>query len=270
MSVAPNGRIDAVWLDTRNAANNTDSQLFYSFSANGGLTWSPNVSVSDSFNPFVGYPQQQKMGDYITMVSDNGGGNVAYTATFNNEEDIYYVRVAPEPIVPLSAVSRKVHGSAGTFDLPLPLTGNPGIECRMGSGANSNEHQLVLTFANPVTVGGVSVNSADGIATATQAVNGSLVTVNLAGVSDAQTVNVRLINVSDGIRGSDVTVRMGALLGDTNSSGNVSASDLGLTKAETSQPLTSSNFRADVNTNGFINATDIGLVKSRSGMVLPP
>src|SRR5439155_1488779 len=31
-SVAPNGRLDAVWYDTRNAANNTDSQLFYSFS----------------------------------------------------------------------------------------------------------------------------------------------------------------------------------------------------------------------------------------------
>ena len=31
-SVAPNGRLDAVWLDTRNALNNTDSQLFYSYS----------------------------------------------------------------------------------------------------------------------------------------------------------------------------------------------------------------------------------------------
>src|SRR6476620_10104815 len=32
LSVAPDGRLDAVWLDTRNAANNTDSQLFYSYS----------------------------------------------------------------------------------------------------------------------------------------------------------------------------------------------------------------------------------------------
>ena len=36
------------------------------------------------------------MGDYIHMVSDNAGADVAYTATFNNrEEDVYYVRVAP-------------------------------------------------------------------------------------------------------------------------------------------------------------------------------
>src|SRR6266513_383699 len=95
LSVAPNGRIDSVWYDTRNAANNTDSQLFYSYSTDGGVTWSPNVAVSNSFNPFLGYPNQNKMGDYITIVSDNSGGNVAYAATFNLEEDIYYVRVAP-------------------------------------------------------------------------------------------------------------------------------------------------------------------------------
>ena len=95
LAVAPNGRIDSVWLDTRNAANNTDSQLFYSYSTDGGVTWAPNVAVSNSFNPFLGYPNQNKMGDYMTIVSDNTGGDVAYAATFNGEEDVYYVRVAP-------------------------------------------------------------------------------------------------------------------------------------------------------------------------------
>src|SRR5438093_549061 len=74
-SVAPNGRLDAVWYDTRNAANNTDSQLFYSWSTDGGVTWAPNVQVSNSFNPFEGYPNQSKIGDYITIVSDSTGGN---------------------------------------------------------------------------------------------------------------------------------------------------------------------------------------------------
>src|SRR5438874_10591511 len=82
-SVAPNGRLDAVWHDTRNAANNTDSQLFYSWSTDAGVTWAPNVAVSNSFNPFEGYPNQSKIGDYITIVSDETGGNVAYSATFN-------------------------------------------------------------------------------------------------------------------------------------------------------------------------------------------
>ena len=95
LAVAPNGRLDAVWLDTRNATNNTDSQLFYSYSTDAGVTWSANVAVSASFNPFLGYPNQNKLGDYLTIVSDNTGGDVAYAATFNGEEDIYYVRVAP-------------------------------------------------------------------------------------------------------------------------------------------------------------------------------
>jgi hypothetical protein len=101
-SVAPNGRLDAVWYDTRNAGNNTDSQLFYSYSTDAGATWSPNVAVSNPFNPFEGYPGQGKIGDYITMVSDGTGANVAYSATFNfdalrgqHEEDLYYVRVFP-------------------------------------------------------------------------------------------------------------------------------------------------------------------------------
>ena len=102
LAVAPDGRIDSVWFDTRNAANNTDSQLFYSYSTDGGITWSPNVAVSDVFTPFEGYPVQNKIGDYITIVSDNTGGDVAYPATFNfnpttgqHEQDVYFVRVSP-------------------------------------------------------------------------------------------------------------------------------------------------------------------------------
>ena len=106
LSVAPHGRIDTVWLDTRNAANNTDSQLFYSYSLDGGNSWSPNVAVSDPFNPYLGFPNQNKIGDYLTMVSDVAGGNVAYSATFNGEEDIYYVRVAPPALHLLNIATR--------------------------------------------------------------------------------------------------------------------------------------------------------------------
>jgi hypothetical protein len=103
LSVASNGRIDVVWYDTRNAADNIQSQLFYSWSTDGGVTWAPNIPVSASFNPHAGFPNNEKIGDYITIVSDNTGGNVAYAATFNenpdavagHEQDVYYVRVSP-------------------------------------------------------------------------------------------------------------------------------------------------------------------------------
>jgi hypothetical protein len=39
--------------------------------------------VSNPFNSQAGFPQNEKIGDYITIVSDATGGNVAYAATFN-------------------------------------------------------------------------------------------------------------------------------------------------------------------------------------------
>src|SRR5438132_12331468 len=35
-----------------------------------------------------------------------------------------------------SAVSRKTHGAAGTFDINMPLTGTSGVECRTGGATH--------------------------------------------------------------------------------------------------------------------------------------
>ena len=93
LSVAPNGRIDVIWNDTRNDPNGYDSELMYSFSTDGGENFSPNVAVSPPFDPHLGWPNQRKIGDYYTMVSDNTGADVAYAATFNGEQDVYYLRL---------------------------------------------------------------------------------------------------------------------------------------------------------------------------------
>jgi hypothetical protein len=49
-------------------------------------------------------------------------------------------------------VSRKIHSTAGTFDINLPLTGPRGVECRNrgATGAAGVDHKLIFTFANPV------------------------------------------------------------------------------------------------------------------------
>ena len=47
------------------------------------------------------------------------------------------------PPMPTQVVSRKLHSGA-PFDIPLPLTGNSGIECR--SGGATNDYQVVFTF----------------------------------------------------------------------------------------------------------------------------
>ncbi len=90
MSVAPDGRIDVTWLDTRNDPGGYDSELYYAYSLDAGETWSPNERLSDSFDPHVGWPQQEKIGDYFDMVSDGTGFHLAWAATFNGEQDVYY------------------------------------------------------------------------------------------------------------------------------------------------------------------------------------
>ncbi len=95
-SVAPNGRIDAIWFDTRDSGVSNISRLYYAYSWDAGNTWSKNVPVSPQFNSLVGFPQQSKMGDYSTLISDVTGADAAYAATFNNEQDVYYVRLFPD------------------------------------------------------------------------------------------------------------------------------------------------------------------------------
>lgn len=93
MSVAPNGRIDVVWNDTRNGPNVHHSELFHSSSVDAGRTWSRNVAVSPMFDSWLGWPQQNKIGDYYHSISDRDGVNVAYSATFNGEQDVYFLRI---------------------------------------------------------------------------------------------------------------------------------------------------------------------------------
>src|SRR5207253_6256386 len=182
------------------------SQLFYSFSTDGGVTWAPNVQVSNTFNPFEGYPNQSKIGDYITIVSDGTGGNVAYSATFNfnparnqHEEDVYYVRVAPSAPMAQSAFSRKTHGGAGTFDVPLPLTGNVGVERRTGP-----TYQMIINFATSVTVESAAVTSGTGMVSSFSGSGTSQITVNLTGVTDVQRITMTLHNVNNGNVTGDV------------------------------------------------------------------
>ena len=93
MSVAPNGRIDVVWLDTRDHPGTYLSSLYYSFSTDNGITWSLNERLSDEFDPHLGWPQQNKLGDYFDMVSDETGAFLAWAGTFNGEQDVYFGRI---------------------------------------------------------------------------------------------------------------------------------------------------------------------------------
>jgi len=93
ISVAPNGRLDVVWNDTRNGSGFNISQLFYSSSSDAGENWSTNEALSPPFDSHVGWPNQNKIGDYYDMKSDLLGANLAWAATFNGEQDVYFLRI---------------------------------------------------------------------------------------------------------------------------------------------------------------------------------
>ncbi|MCD4730792.1 MAG: T9SS type A sorting domain-containing protein [Bacteroidales bacterium] len=95
MSVAPDGRIDVVWLDTRDNPGTVLSVLYYAYSLDAGETWSENYPLSETFDPHIGWPQQDKMGDYYEMFSDETGVHLAWAATFNGEQDVYYSLITP-------------------------------------------------------------------------------------------------------------------------------------------------------------------------------
>ena len=167
-----------------------------------------------------------------------------------------------------TAVSRKVHGTSGpAFDVNLPLTGAPGIECR-SDGANGN-YQVVFNFAGSVTLGNAAVTAGAGTVTGATGSGTSNLTVNLTGVANAQRITLTLSNVSTGISTTDLAVPIGFLVGDTNGNGFVNTGDALETRNRSGQATAATNFRSDVNADGIVNSGDTIVVRSRSGTSLP-
>jgi hypothetical protein len=165
------------------------------------------------------------------------------------------------------AVSRKMHGVLGPFDIPLPVVGEPGVECR-SSGGN---HTLVFAFTNSVVSGNATVTSGVGAVAGSPTFSANTMTVNLSGVADVQTITVTLSNVTDSFAQvlPNTPVSMNVLSGDTNGNKSVTATDIGIVKGQSGAAVTAANFRQDLAPNGAISASDIGLVKSRSGTTVP-
>lgn len=171
------------------------------------------------------------------------------------------------PPVLQSVVSRKTHGSAGTFDINLPLSNTIGVE-----GRYSPSMTLVFTFdqnvvsATPVVLLGSA--SVSGSAT----IQGRQVIVNLSGVLDRQWIKAGLQNIVSEIGGSltQVDVTFGVLLGDCSGNRMVSGADVYYVQSRSGQLVDSGNFLADVSCNGMISGADVYAIQQRSGAVLPP
>src|SRR5258705_7105783 len=161
----------------------------------------------------------------------------------------------------VSAVSRMTQG-VSSFDIQLPLSGGTGIECRNPAAGLT----IVLSFDQPVVSGdaGVTLGSAT-----VNGFSGNTMTVQLAGITDAQTVALTVSNVAnDALELGSGTVNFRTLLGDVNASGSVTGSDVNIAKAQVGATVDGSNFRSDVNFSGTITGADTNVIKSRIGRAL--
>ena len=192
---------------------------------------------------------------------------VVIAATRTSGDNLGAGNSAPFAVGGTMVASRKVHGAAGTFDLPLGVVAtNPTTEPRAGP-----THTIVFTFANAVTAAGTAAVT-EGTATAgAPTFGGTEVTVPLSGVTDAQYVTVTVANVAlaGGGTGS-ATVRIGFLLGDVNQNRVVTVADLGLVNVVLARPTTAANYLSDLNASGAVTLSDKGSVNFNLTNSLPP
>jgi hypothetical protein len=201
-------------------------------------------------------------------VTNNPGSTFGYLGVLEVQEEVAAqspsntssVGVAPSLV---SAVSRLAHGTAGSFDLSLPVSGPAGVESRqLAAGAC----QIVLTFSKPVGGGTASLLGVGSVGSPPM-VAGNKITVNLSGVADAQAVqlNVNGVTAQDGSPAGSASLVFKVLAGDANGDGIVSDADVNLVKSKLSSTINEANAFADVNRNGALNTADALLVSSKRG-----
>ena len=172
------------------------------------------------------------------------------------------------PLQLTDATSQKMHNGLGPFSVTLPLTGNPGIECRNSNG----DHTVVFTFSNNVVSGNASVTTQTGGSVSGSPVfSGNTATVNLTGVTNLQQIAITLSGITDSFSQvlPDQTVNMKVLVGDTSGDGVVNSADVTQTSRQSGQVADASNCREDLTLDGTINSADVTLVRRQSGNALP-
>ena len=166
-----------------------------------------------------------------------------------------------------NAWSRRVHGAAGVFDLPLSLVlTNPTTEPRQGPAQT-----VVVSFGKPITSATVAVTEGAAIAAA-PTFSGNNVIVNLTGVTNRQYVTVTLSNVksADGGTGGTGKVRIGFLVGDVSQNRVITLADAGLVNAALAQQVTTLNYLKDINASGSLTLADKAIVNASLSTALPP
>lgn len=195
------------------------------------------------------------------VTASNSVGTGAASAT------VSVMPIANAPLVLVGAYSRKVHGTAGPFDLPVAIgvaiNGAITIEPR----SEANGHTLLLQFNDPVSsVGNVSVLDASATiaGNAAASASGYVITVPILGIADGKRITVTVNGLNGG---SAFSVALGFMVGDFNHSRAINASDISAMKQHAVQVVNAQNYLFDVNVDGLINSADMSATRIRSGRV---
>jgi RHS repeat-associated protein len=216
------------------------------------------VTVNSSPNTKLFYSRDH-LGSIRSLTNETGTllGTLDYDAYGSISRAPVPANTSSNGPVITGAVSRLTHGSAGDFDITLPLSGAPGIEMRKTTGGN---YTLILSFDRPVVSGTATIASGVGTVNGLPSFSGSTATVQLSGVSDRQTITVELDNVA-GVTGltDKVLLAMSVLIGDADQNGAVTIDDIKLIQAANGHRVDGSCFKCDINLNGFIDSGDVFL-----------
>jgi hypothetical protein len=259
--------------------------------SNGGLTGSLlgnlDRSLLDFFQVAIG---PDGLGNIMCADNDStGAGSTHINYMRQNSGPLALTNpsaVTCLPIPPLaSVVSRMTHGTAGDFDVNLPLpTASPspqprGVECRSSTSLGAGKYELIFTFVNNlVSVANANVtghNPANGTGTVCGTSMGpglNQFTVLLCNVSDQQYITITLNNVADvaGNSGNVVSPQMGVLVGDVNASGRTDNGDaIVVRNLSGTVPADDTTARADVNASGRVDNGDAIVIRNNSGQALP-
>jgi hypothetical protein len=128
LSIAPDGRLDAVFYDRRVDRGNIGTDISYTFSLDGGRNFKPNLRLSgDPFDSRIGqrYPLvsakgQVEFGSRLGLLSRDDGAVAAWADTRNSLQDIFTRTVdfdrPTDPSVPL-ALAALALGAIGLLAL---------------------------------------------------------------------------------------------------------------------------------------------------------
>ncbi|MDM8004738.1 MAG: dockerin type I domain-containing protein [Phycisphaerae bacterium] len=197
------------------------------------------------------------------------GGFAAKAVVVNGAEVAFYWKpsvVQPIPVQPTLWQSWKTHTAVGPLAITLDATKTG--TTRTTEPRNGGIEKIKITFdgslAGAQYAGGVTITPAVSVTESTEGDN----TIVLAITGDVDKTCYK-IDVSTafpvgGLKGTaDPVCYVGNLIGDSNNSGTMTATDVSQVKSKVLPPWTNDNVRMDVNLSGTMTATDVSLAKSK-------